>query len=118
MKQQSKAEVETLSGLKFPADAVFLHQGESGRQGEAYKQYLLESHTGFEIKKEAELTIPSESIGATIATLLPEEKSLKVTQPQAYVSDWNNDQGSWRACRVATTQGWLLELEYLGKKPM
>jgi hypothetical protein len=116
MKPQSRSQIEALAGIQLPADANILYQGGSGRDKDGFREYVVESRSNFAIHKGSEVKIPSESVAATIASLVPPEKTGKISEPEANVSDWVNDQGEWRASTVATSLGWILHLEDLNNK--
>ncbi|MGC2660735.1 MAG: hypothetical protein WA324_22495 [Bryobacteraceae bacterium] len=116
MKQESRSQIEALAGIKLPADANVLYQGGSGRDKDGFREYVVGSRSNFEIPEGSEVKIPSDSVAATIASLVPPEKTGKISGPEANVSDWVNDQGEWRASTVATSLGWVLHLEDLKNK--
>ena len=107
-----RSKLESLSGLKLPAEAeILLAIDESAHDGTKFKKWIVESSQRPTLRGNVTTIEDSHPFVAALKDNLPGKDVGTSVKGKCLSSDWKNEHGPWQATLFRTTKGFYLDVE-------
>ncbi|MBI3898479.1 MAG: hypothetical protein HY308_09310 [Gammaproteobacteria bacterium] len=109
--RQQVVKMESMTGMKLPADAEILLDEDAGRQVGEYHVTVIHSKATIAVPTKVRSLPTHTDSDSTLHRILSNRKIGKIKNMTMYVGDWVTQKGSWSSTLYETETGFYLQLE-------